>query len=528
MVADGTRRRFSGLSGKVLLIGLLPVLVFLVFLQAFVVPQFRSRIMESKRASVKALVQLATGILVNQEAEVQNGHRTREFAQQRAKELLATLRFDGANYIYVQAEGPVVLVHPNPALVGKPTDGMEPRLAKLFRDLDRTGRQPGGGFLEYAFSKPGAQGLHPKVTFVQTFGPWGWILGAGVYTDDVDAIIRQANLLLTGIALLVSAVLAGLAVRFSRRMAGPLNHLVEGLRRSDLSSQILVEGSDEIAQAAQAFNSYNARMRSTMISLDAFADQVASGSLELFTSAEGMSASVAEVARVGEGLRSATEAVFQAMDSLLEDVGQMAVQVRQTVAESDQAVAGTTRGAEAGQEASRGMVEIREATSRIVNSVQVIQEIARQTNLLSLNAAIEAAKAGQLGKGFAVVADEVRKLAERSHHSAVEVQGFIQRTQEAVDGGDRGLATTLEHLAQIRSAIQRIAHHLGTIGSLSSHEADTSAAVSGSMRSASSRLEENAQASLQLVTTLQEVTRTSDDLAKVAQGLRDVVKQFKL
>ena len=127
-----------------------------------------------------------------------------------------------------------------------------------------------------------------------------------------------------------------------------------------------------------------------------------------------------------------------------------------------------------------------------------------------------------------MVADEVRKLAERSHHSAVEVEGFIQRTQEAVAAGDRGLGATLDHLGHIRGAIHHIAGHLGTIGSLSAHEAGTGARVHASMETAAGRLADNARATQRLAASLEEVARTSEDLARVAQGLREVVQGFKV
>jgi len=174
------------------------------------------------------------------------------------------------------------------------------------------------------------------------------------------------------------------------------------------------------------------------------------------------------------------------------------------------------------------MRAIQDATTRIVSAVQAIQGIARQTNLLSLNAAIEAAKAGAAGKGFAVVAEEVRKLAERSAQSAKEIEGIIRITEEAVAGGDASVRTTLDHLEAIRRRISEIASRIRGIGGLSQEQARTSQTVGRLMDETAHQLDQNATAAHQMSTAVREIARTSEELAKVAEGLKDVVGRFKL
>jgi methyl-accepting chemotaxis protein len=174
------------------------------------------------------------------------------------------------------------------------------------------------------------------------------------------------------------------------------------------------------------------------------------------------------------------------------------------------------------------MEQIRDATSQVVKAVQVIQDIARQTNLLSLNAAIEAAKAGTMGKGFAVVAEEVRKLAERSRSAATEIAQLNERTQEAVAGGVEGMKVSLSNLETIRQRIDSIAGSIREIGSLSQAQAETSHDVTRRMTQTTDRLAQNASATQELSATVLEITRTSDDLASVAEGLRQVVNEYKV
>ncbi len=148
--------------------------------------------------------------------------------------------------------------------------------------------------------------------------------------------------------------------------------------------------------------------------------------------------------------------------------------------------------------------------------------------ILSLNAAIEAAKAGEHGKGFAVVAEEVRKLAERSAQAAKEIEQIILRTQEAVAGGVASVGVTQGHLDAIGKRISDVSEHIRVIGGLSREQAKTSKEVDSMMDQTASRLDQNAAATQELASTVQEITRTAEDLSKVAEGLKDIVKGFTL
>ncbi|MDR3672013.1 MAG: methyl-accepting chemotaxis protein [Holophaga sp.] len=519
---------FTGLSRKIILTGLVPVLLFLLLLVLFVLPRVRSAILTGKKDNVRQVVETASSILRAQNNDVQAGRLTLEQAQQRAKELITGISFDETNYVYVQGPGPTVVAHPRADLVGKATATLEPGLAKLFLDLDRTAQDPRGGFLAYDFTRKGSPGLFPKVTFVQKFAPWGWIVGAGVYVDDVDREVGGLSIKILVAALAVALLVLLISFRLARSIVGPVDQLVRGLRTSDLSRQIQVSSRDEIAEAAEAFNSYNGAMRTTVMEVRGFADRVASGSTQMAASAVQMARAVEEISQVSEELKGAGEQVAAAMTALGRNGATMAQRTQETGSQSDEAVQDTSRGAEAGRGAEQGMGEIRQVTTQIVTSIRVIQDIARQTNLLSLNAAIEAAKAGSLGKGFAVVAEEVRKLAERSRSSAQDIQQLILRTQDAVAGGVQGVTVTLDNLQAIRSRITHIAGSIQEIGKLSREQADTSAAVSESMNQTTLRLSQNAAATQELAATVQEITHTAEDLAQVAEGLRKVVEGFHI
>ena len=525
---ENLRRLLRRLAPRIILHSLLPIGLFLGLLFVVFLPRLEGAAMANKQAGIRNLVDLAMGILENQEREVQAGRRTRDYAEARAKELIATLHFDGNNYIWIQAEGPRVIHHPDGRLVGRPTDTLEPRLARLFRDLDQTARPAEGGFFHYDWPRPGQSELQPKVSFVKRFQPWGWILGAGVYADDVRREVRGTFLWMLGATLLLSVAIFFLSIKFAARIIEPVRKLVDGLRTSDLSRRIEVDSGDEVAEAAQAFNDYNAGLRATVIEVSQLAERVASGSTELAASSEQMVKAVEEIARVGESLIHAGDQVVQAMGSLSEGLAEVTVQTREVGERSAEAVAGTEQGARAGRAAAEGMEGIQRVTGEIFQAVKVIQDIANQTNLLSLNAAIEAAKAGEHGRGFSVVAEEVRKLAERSAAAAKDIEQLIVQAQTTVSSGTARVADTLQNLESIRTQIGAIARNIQAVDKLDQAGVATSAQVERLMGQTHDQLAQNAAATHQLASTVREVTLTSEELSQVAEGLRQVVKGFRV
>ena len=524
------RFRPKSLSGKVLLLVLAPLAV--VFLASWLglVPVIERSFLDSRKEYLRHLTETAYGILEGQEAQAKAGVITREEAQQRAVTLLKTIRFGKTGYFYVFTRDlRVVTVPIKPEMEGKLVDTFKDAGGKpIYVELNQLGRDPEGGYLDLIFAKPGQEGVYPKLNYVKGFEPWGWNIGTGIYMDDLRAQIRTLTWSILGGLLLLSGFLF-LAVRaFVRRMTRPLEALVEGLRHSDLTRAIPIESEDEIGEAARAFNAYNADLRGKILEVSGFAGRVASGSTELAASAEEMERAVADIAKVSESLQASGEKVAGAMGELSENAGLVATHTQESQQESQEAVRDTARSAEAGQGAVRGMGEIQAVTGQIVQAVRVIQDIARQTNLLSLNAAIEAAKAGAQGKGFAVVAEEVRKLAERSRGAAKEIEELILRTQDAVSGGVESVHTTMESLQAIGKRINGMAERIEQIGIFTSGQADTSAQVTQMMTQTSQGLAQNATATHELSATVTEIAKTSEDLAQVAEGLRSLVGGFRL
>ncbi len=330
---------------------------------------------------------------------------------------------------------------------------------------------------------------------------------------------------------MTAAVIAGsfLFMRYlASRISRPLDHMISGMERSDLTLVLPEEGDDEIRALAKAFNQHNGELREALRQFGFQSHQVASGSTELSATAEQLSATTEELDRGIETQREHTDQMASAITELTASIAEVSQNAGLSRQVSEQAAQAATAGAQVGQETSKAMETVRESTERMVQAIRVIREIANQTNLLSLNAAIEAAKAGSLGKGFAVVAEEVRKLAERSQTAAKEIEGLISFSQTAVEGGNRSVEAVVAQLEQIKEQAERAAETVHQIAQASGEQARTAEEVARTMAQVASENTRTAAASVQIASTSREVARTASELAKIAEALQAEAGKFRI
>ncbi len=255
--------------------------------------------------------------------------------------------------------------------------------------------------------------------------------------------------------------------------------------------------------------------------------RVADGAHRVTLATEQVAATAGEVARNADIGRESAERMASAITELTASIQEVSRNVKASLSQAEEAVQVTEAGDRAGAAAIEAMGRVEGATSQRVKAVRVIQEIARQTNLLSLNAAIEAAKAGAHGKGFAVVAEEVRKLAERSSSAAKEIAVLIEGSNEAVGLGRDTVQETVNALGRIREHIGQLQAMSLEISASTDEQAKASSEVAQQVDMAAAKAGENASAAIELSATVEDTARASNQLAVVAEGLAALMARFK-
>jgi methyl-accepting chemotaxis protein len=350
------------------------------------------------------------------------------------------------------------------------------------------------------------------------------------------SILRQGlhNFLITLLQGIVVLALGFVASRYlGNAIVTPLENIQKHMRdisegEGDLTARLEVVGTDEVAQVSLHFNRFVENIQSIVQQTVGISSNIASGSLEMTAGMSEMAATADAIAQTAEHQKSSVNQANEGVSTMAGSSKVIFTNVSDALQVFETAKEAAAKGASAVDAAVTGMKVINENSKQIGNILNVITEIANQTNLLSLNAAIEAAKAGEHGKGFAVVAEEVRKLAERSAQAVKEITTLIQTTGKSIADGTSMVNTAGGALKSISEAIRASAERMNAIGSQSQTQSQDSGKVVHAMTSLASIAEGNAASTEEMAATLRETTRTVNELSTLAESLNSLVSRFKI
>jgi methyl-accepting chemotaxis protein len=561
-----------GFKAKALLATALLVLPLLALLAWQSWGEYR-RDLQSHQAALQRHVEVAHKVLVWAQGLEKAGTHTREQAQALAKQAVSALRYGGSEYFWINDMTPVMVMHPaKPELNGKNlADFKDPNGFALFKAMVETVKQQQEGIVAYQWPKAGSEQPQDKISYVKGFEPWGWIIGSGIYVDDVwanakalwlkTAAVVAATLLLalyayrcfylamrTGLqdaAAAADAVAAGrldedIPLSHSRNEEGQLLralHSMQGkLRDRQLDDAARGDSAQRDAAAAAGVtaaigSAVGAATQGDFTQRISLTDQQGFHA-ELCGQFNGlldtMSATILEVRLAAEQLTSASSQVSQTSQSLSQSASQQAASVEQTTASLQEINASVKGNAEnatvtdgmarsAAQQAQDGgaaMTQTLDAMKAIASKISIIDDIAYQTNLLALNAAIEAARAGEQGKGFAVVAAEVRKLAERSQVAAQEIGTLAGSSVKLAEKAGGLLTAMVPSIRKTSELVQEIA-------AASGEQSDGVAQITGAMNHLNGATQQTASAS-------EELSATAEELSAQAEQLRELMGRFQL
>jgi methyl-accepting chemotaxis protein len=439
-------------------------LAFLLPLLGLVGWQFQAQAsdaLQARQDATRQHVEIAHGILAAAQSQEAAGKLTHEQAQWLARQTIAGLRYDGKEYFWINDMQPRMVMHPaKPELDGQDVGGIkDPNGLALFQAFADLVRKQGQGFVAYQWPKPGSDQPVDKISYVKGFEPWGWVIGSGIYVDDLRVATRQRLAWVAGVVT-VALLLAGyLFLSFYRVMDGGLKETRRHLRAmtdGDLTTSPSPWGRDEAAQLM--FD-----LRQMQDSLRGMVQRVLRSSDEIVRSSS-------EIAAGALDLSARTEQTAANLEQSAASMEQIGATAKNTSAHTGEATRMAQHNAEIAADGGRVMLEvvstmggIRSASAKISEIIGTIDAIAFQTNILALNAAVEAARAGEQGRGFAVVASEVRMLAQRSAAAAREIKGLIGSSVDQVEAGTEVVRKAGSTIDEIVGSSQRVNDLLGEI-----------------------------------------------------------------
>ncbi len=523
-------KRFKDLSlfKKIAATSIVTIILLVIAVALFIIPIVEKNVMNERQVNLKNVIDLASGIMAKFEAQATQGEMTREEAMEKAQACIKSLRYGVGQkeYLWINDTGtpyPKMIMHPiAPTLDGTVMDdpkyncamGKNQNLFQAMVGVTKTGTG-GGGFVDYLWPKPGSDKPVEKLSYVKLYEPWNWIVGSGVYIDDVATIVHKMQY--TIYAVILGTVLLSLIMTFfiARIISNSLGQGIEfagSVANGDMTRTLDIDQEDEVGRLAGSLNTMVAKlgeMFSDMVKnseilsaastkFSALSDQLASASSDTNDQVISITAAVEEMNASVTSISASSEQSLMGVDVVSTAAREMTTTIGEISKNTDQANKTTKQAVEDVAKTLETINQLGDAADEIEKVTDTIYEISEQTNLLALNATIEAARAGEAGKGFAVVAAEIKDLATQTTNAT----GEIDRRVKAIQSSTRD---AVEKINDISTVI----HDLNDVVSV----------VTSSLREQSANTEEIVNSVAQVHQGIQE---TNQNLAQLVESSNNI------
>jgi methyl-accepting chemotaxis protein len=423
-----------------------------------VLPKANGLIEEKTVQKLEQLVDLPLSEIQREYDLYQSGAISESDAKQNALEVIKSFRYEEVEYFWVNDLDGIMLMHPiKPELDGTNVLSIQDPDGKyLFQEMVDVAKANGEGNVHYQWPKPGSEAPQPKIYFVKVFEPWGWVVGSGVYVDDLKAIERG----LFRDVMIALAVIVVFSIIIMAFIILPLNKNLKKITEEtskyaalDFSEKMSILSKDELGGISASFEKVRSELiqmvtnlKSISTQLDQSAKEISVSSGELEEASESTSLSVTDISAVIEETSASMHQVNQTIDEARDaievvaskasdgalnasSVSERAVKLKNDAELSEKDAIGIY---EEVKEKLEIAIKKAEEVDKINEFLEGILRISSQTQLLALNASIEAARAGEAGRGFAVVAGEISKLADESTNMVSGIRVTVDFIKDTV------------------------------------------------------------------------------------------------
>ncbi len=497
-------------------------------------------ILAERQTQTRLLLEYANHALEYYAGMERDGKLTREQAQAQAVEAMRAFGTKD-NYFQVVDDTNTVRVHANAKYLGMQTRGVKQQNGEYSFDLYREAVRKQGfpAYVTLPVKKPGGdeKSLAPKLNGLSYFKPWGWLVMAGFYVDDISAntVRYSRGLIVVAVftVLLTALLLAYVARSIYARLGGEPTFaaaMAEAVARGDLTMQLPTARTGSLlwslGRMQQQMRDLVGRVKRDSGVLTEAMDQIHEG--------------MERVRGASTESSGATTATAASVEEMTVSINMIAQSAKETETYSSQAVSLVSDGeqnvrqalkeirttSEEMEKACGRVVKLSDSTRQIGRIADVIKEIAEQTNLLALNAAIEAARAGEQGRGFSVVAEEVGKLAKRTAQATAEISGSLRAVRDETDEiagamqslapqmarGASSAAAVVDTLAEIRANSDGILEKIRDMAYATSEQNTASANIAGNIERIARMLDESEQSVHAAVDRVKEITGMAHEL----------------
>ncbi len=533
---------------KVLIQGLAIIFMFSAAVFGYLIPALEKSVIEKKKEKIREITEAGVSVLSMLNAHCEQGLISLEDAQRQAIGVIRNMRYgrEGKDYLWINDYSPVLIAHPyRTDLEGSNVSNYaDPRGKRLFVEMAKTCSMSGEGYVDYVWQwKDDAKRLVPKVSFVKAFKPWGWIVGTGIYIEDVRMEVRALYVKMILVFLVIVAASLMLLAVSSTRISSPIRRISSRLKDiseggGDLTGRIEMFPGEELGGLSGSFNSFTGNIRDVVSAVKEITERLFESSRVIYETtgtasdnAQGQAASIEEIAasieEIAAGMDSVTASVeeqYANLESLMERISALSANIQEVDSNMEQA--GRLSGmvlsrAHDGEKSLRSIDEqsktMRRSGAEISNIVDVINSVSDRINLLALNASIEAARAGEAGRGFAVVADEISKLAERTSASINDVNTFVKKNDEELAGSISGIKDTVARVGEIIQGVTTVSMMMQKISELMKEQAGNNTRVNMQVSSVMGISDEIRSAVQDQRNAVHEIVKSISDISGLTQ-----------